>query len=211
MMLRINPRDRRGIAYFALVQLGLSAGSVWGHLCLGVKGLVAVEHRISSRRWLVTEFCALSGVVRPVFPFILCAKAVRLGPINTQLRGFAVCVKRPFFSSQLPPLAWLAASRTPIRQLITLRSAPLVVQPQVQLLPMQPAAAKPKGRLLARLLVVCRAVYQACLLATDTDTRLTTAHQRGVAILPGPFGDIPRVAFLHFRALGAHPRKGCHV
>jgi|GEM_PF-2243868 len=217
MISRMYPKGRRGFACSTMARVGLGECPAAGYLCLCVKGLAPVARRILGRGALVTEFCAAIGANRVDFPFILPAKAVKLGLIITQLRGFAVCVKRPFFLSQLPPLRWLAASRTKIRLLITLPSAPLVVQRPVRLSPMQPAAAKPKGRLLARLLVVCRAALQACLLATNTATGtaartgLTAPRQRRVAILSRPFGDIPRMAFFHFGADGAHPRKGCYV
>ncbi len=211
MMSRMAPSDRQGFACAALPRIGQAARGVPVQLYFYVKGLVPVACQMTGRRGLVARHWPGNGAVSVVFPFILRAKKVMSPLIKTQIRGFAVCVKRPFFLSQLPLSPWLAASKTRIRQPITPQCGLLVVQPQVRLLPMQPAAAKPKVRLLARLSVACRAAYQACLLATDTNTGLTAAQQRSIAILSRPFGDAPRMAFLHFRACGVHPRKGCHV
>ncbi|MGO4909019.1 hypothetical protein ACEN2J_11900 [Pseudorhodobacter sp. W20_MBD10_FR17] len=147
------------------------------------------------------------------FPFHLTQDRIKLSVIKTQKRGFAVCVKQPFFLRQSQHFPLLAALATKIRQPI----APLCVRSvallPVRLLPMQQAAAKPKGRLLARSLVAFRAACLACLPATDTspNSGLTAALNRSVTTLTRSFGGIPRVAFLHFCALCAHPRKGCYV
>jgi hypothetical protein len=68
-------------------------------------------------------------------------------------------------------------------------------------------------RLLARWSAACHAAFRACLLATDTvsNTGLTAPLKGGVTTSTRPFGDRPRMAFLHFRALCALPRKGCYV
>jgi hypothetical protein len=156
------------------------------------------------------------------FPFPSLPKTIESTARKTQKRGFAVCVNLSLFFRPLPRSAWLAVSRIPtltarqlrlfmrhLRPLIMPLCAPSVVLWWVQLLPAQPAAAKPKVRLLARCSAACHAAYRACLLVTDTD--LTAPLNRGVAPSTRPFGGIPRVVFLHFRAPCAHSRKGCYV
>jgi hypothetical protein len=149
-----------------------------------------------------------------VFPFLSRPKPIDSTAIKTHKRGFAVCVNLSFFSRLLPRSVWQAVSRilvtaTQIRQPIAPLCAPSVVLRLVPLLLTQPAAAKPKARLLARWSAACLAACQACLLATNSG--LTAPHYSGVTLFTGPFGGNLRMAFLHFRALRAHSRKGCYV
>jgi hypothetical protein len=143
------------------------------------------------------------------FPFLSRSKAIESKARKIQKRGFAVCVNLSLFSRLLPRSVWLAVSKTPLRRLIMLPCAQSVVLQQARLLPMQPAAAKPKARLLARWLVAFRAAYLACRPATDFG--LTTPLYGGIITSAGPFGGNPRMAFLHFRASRALSRKGCYV
>ena len=155
-----------------------------------------------------------SAVQTQCGPFSLRQSLLESWSIITRSRGFAVCVSTLSFW-RLAPLFRLqvASATTQVRQPTMSPCAPLAVPPQAQSLPMPRAAAKPKARLSARWLVAFPAVCRAFRPATDTgsDFGLTAAQKRGVTVLPRPFGDIPRMAFLHFRAVRALPRKGCHV
>jgi hypothetical protein len=155
------------------------------------------------------ELLAQNAVTGVVFPFYSRVKTIESSAIKTLIRGLAVCVNQPFSSRQSPHWPWLAVSATQIRQPITPLCAPSVVQLQVPLLPMQPVAAKPKARLLAHL----QAAYRAALLACQpvTNTEHSTPLLGGMITYIRPFEGKPRVAFLHFRAVRALPRKGCYV
>jgi hypothetical protein len=100
---------------------------------------------------------SLAAANQVEFPFPLLCDTLNSGRIRNQTRGFAVCVKRPFFLRQPPRFPLLAALAIQMRQPITPLCAPSVVQLQARLLQTRLAAAKLKGRLLARLLVVLRA------------------------------------------------------
>jgi hypothetical protein len=148
------------------------------------------------------------------FPFLLPCETLNLHVIKILTRGFAVCVKRPFFLRQPPLWPLLAALATLIRQPITLPCARSVAQLLVRLSPMQPVAAKPKARLLARLPVSVRAIFlalQAAPTKVGSKLGLTASLKSDSSNSTRPFGVTPRVAFLFFRALRAHPRKGCYV
>jgi hypothetical protein len=191
----------------------------------GVLAQVVAKFSIVNKSLFGLPFIANFGFVRVLcgqtftaangtdFPFPLTQYRLDSFTIINQIRGFAVCVKQPFFLRQSQHLPLLAASATRIRQPITPQCAPSVVLLRVQLLPMQLAAAKPKGRLLARLLVAFRAACLACLPATNTGPKsgLTAALNRSFTTFSRSFGAIPRVAFLHFCAPCAHPGKGCYV
>lgn len=218
----MNPRtltqNRQGFG----CSFGSLVGLEWG---VGLSGFTILNNMLRkisrARQW--REFgafskmseCADHGVDGANFPFSLSLNRVESKIRKTLIRGYAVCVNHPFFSRHLPHLALRPVSATtPIRPPITQLCAPSVEPLQAPLLPMQPVAAKPKARLLARWSVVCHVASRACLLATDsglTTNRLTGPHQSGAKYSIGPFGGFSRAAFLHFRASGALPRKGCHV
>jgi hypothetical protein len=61
-------------------------------------------------------------------------------------------------------------------------------------------------RLLARWSAACHAAFRACLLATNSG--LTAPLKGGVTCYTRPFGDRPRMAFLHFRAPVRATEKG---
>ncbi|WP_415234518.1 hypothetical protein [Pseudorhodobacter sp.] len=195
----------------------------WGGLAgvprifsLGFKGVQAGAAWISpGRRRVASRFGELAPYGAPfaIFLFSLRLKALDLPPIKTLERGYAVCVNLFFFSCQSPRLAWLAVFRTQIHQPITPQCAPLAAPLQVPLLPMQPAAAKPRARLSARWWAAFPVAFLAFLLATDVavGAGLTAPHTGRRNNFHKAIRGIPRMAFLHFRAPRAFPRKGCYV
>lgn len=218
----MNPRtplqDRQGLACSFGPLLGLKPGKAFLFFVFvnNLLGCVAIGCRQGGKGgFSQMSECAEPGLKRAVSPFPLGLNRVDSLRRKTLIRGYAVCVNHPFFLRPLPRLPLQAVSAmTPMHRPITPLCAPLVGPQQVPLSPMQPVAAKPKAHLLARWSAVCHVAFRACQPATDsglTTNKLTGPRNSAAAYSTGPFGVFPQAAFLHFRALGALPRKGCHV
>ncbi len=210
---RILSRERRGLA----CAFGPVSMPVWQRVrtiflwfTKGLNGACFAGNRAGKAVLTGRAVWAKIDVMIADFPFYSWAKPLESDGIKTQNRGFAVCVNQFFFLPQWPLSVLLAAfPTTRIRQPITPLCAQLAGPQQGPLLPTQRAAAKPKARWLVPLSVAFRAACRACPSATNSG--LTAARKRGVTIVSRPFGVVPRVAFLHFRADGAFPKGGCHV
>ncbi len=183
----------------------------FGFVISGLRGFSLVAGGEIAGRKNRPDFAAANRVN---FPFLLSCETLNLHVIKILTRGFAVCVKRPFFLWQVPRWPLLAALATLIRQPITLLCAQSVAPLPVRLSQMQPVAAKPKVRLLARLPVSVRATFRALQAAptkVGAKLGLIASLNSYSSNSTRPFGVTPRVVFLFFRALRAHPRKGCYV
>lgn len=217
----MNPRtpsmDRRGFACAFWSVSGPSTLEVCAKSSLFTNWLAAVCSAGNRAKAVILTGAAFWGQIDVKvadFPFYLRAKTLDSGVIKTQKRGLAVCVNQSFFLPQWPLSALLAAFKmalatTRTRPLITPLCAPLVEPQQGPLSLTQLAAAKPKARLSVRWWAAFLAAFQARHSATNSG--LTPARKRGVTNQSRPFGVVPRVAFLHFRADGAFPKRGCHV
>lgn len=200
-------------AYSSQPDQGCVAGGILQAFCRNFSGLMGIC--VGAVAKAVLPDVAVQNDVRPaVFPFLSGVKTIDSGARKTNKRGFAVCVNLSFFSrllprSVLPAVSRTMATATQIRRQTAQQCAPSVGPLPVPLLRMQPAAAKPKARLLARWSAACHAAFQACLPVTKSG--LTAPHHCGVTTSTRSFGGIPRVAFLHFRAPRACHRKDCHV
>lgn len=211
MISRNIQHNWQGLACPAAAEIGVTGRYCGGELLRVHKGLREFITKAAGNvnRRPLRQSSAAAFVA--YFPFPLAAKKLESAIIKIQKRGFAVCVKQPFFLRQPPLWPLLAVLTTQIRQPITLLCAPSVARRRVPLLPVQQVAAKPKARLLARLLVLVRATFlarQAAATNTGPKTGLITSRHCDDTISARPFGVIPRMAFLLFRAPVRASEKG---